>query len=417
MLTFHRSSALSGLLVLGAFVALAALIFQQSAQHSFVQGRAEVNPRRSLTTRHAVDDKLKKRIATTKNTAKITDAMRLVSAAKVRKAQDAVKAARPFSEELLGMIKGLVKKLKGTGLEAELPMLRSSDIKNVGILHISSDTGLCGAYNTFVTKRLGRRIADLNKIGVVPKVVIVGRKGFQKIKKVQADFEVVDKIEIGRKVNATLANIVATSVKNLFLAGEVDKVEVCYQKFKNMLISIPSIRTLLPLTPTSLDDPEDETFELTSAEGKLSVKKEKLKAPKAKEFETDMIFDQPPEVILNSMLPLYLNSIVLSYLMEAQASEISQRMTAMKAATDNAEKLAETLKMEFNKKRQASITAEILEIAAACIALESKEGTAGPDPTENSEAVCDALMEELGTPAEAPAPAPAPAPAKKTAKA
>ena len=103
------------------------------------------------------------------------------------------------------------------------------------------------------------------------------------------------------------------------------------------------------------------------------------------------------------MLPLYLNSIVLAYLMEAQASEISQRMTAMKSATDNAEKLAATLKQEYNKKRQAKITAEILEICIAGMALEGKEGQRGLDPKENDQVVCDALVEELTVPASAPA--------------
>merc|ERR1719287_157566 len=101
---------------------------------------------------------------------------------------------------------------------------------------------------------------------------------------------------------------------------------------------------------------------MTSEDGQLSVKKEKVPKSKAKEIESDVIFDQPPEVILNSMLPLYLNSQLLSMLFDAQASELGSRMTAMKAATDNAEELGKTLTMLYNKKRQAAITQELCEI-------------------------------------------------------
>merc|ERR1711997_408625 len=117
---------------------------------------------------------------------------------------------------------------------------------------------------------------------------------------------------------------------------------------------------------------------LTSQAGKLKVEKEKKKSAKAKEIEPDVIFDQPPETILNSMLPLYLNSQLLSILFDAQASELSARMTAMKAATDNAEDLAKRLTLVFNKKRQAAITQEICEISAGALCLEDKKSSAGP---------------------------------------
>merc|ERR1719330_1925228 len=112
---------------------------------------------------------------------------------------------------------------------------------------------------------------------------------------------------------------------------------------------------------------------MTSEAGKLKVEKEKQKSAKAKEIEPDVIFDQPPGVILNSMLPLYLNSQLLSILFDAQASELSSRMTAMKAATDNADELAKSLTIVYNKKRQAAITQEICEISAGAMSLETKE--------------------------------------------
>merc|ERR1719221_818503 len=128
--------------------------------------------------RSGVDKKMKDRIDSVRKTGKLTDAMRLVAAAKVRRAQDGVEKARPFSVELQSMIKGLVKKLKGTGLEQELPMLRVPEkVSNVGIVIIASNRGLCGAYNTFVFKKTLARVEALNKEGIVPKLFIVGKKG------------------------------------------------------------------------------------------------------------------------------------------------------------------------------------------------------------------------------------------------
>merc|ERR1712039_582746 len=137
-----------------------------------------------------------------------------------------------------------------------------------------------------------------------------------------------------------MGNELSEGLRNLFLSGEADKVEVIYAKFFNLLKNAPSVRSLLPLSPTGIEDPEDETFSMTSEDGKLKVEKEKVGKVKAKEIEPDVIFDQAPATILNSMLPLYLNSQLLSILYDAQASELSSRMTAMKAATDNAENLA-----------------------------------------------------------------------------
>jgi len=192
---------------------------------------------------------------------------------------------------------------------------------------------------------------------------------------------------------------IAETIENYFLSGEVDKVEIAYSRFINLISNEPAIRTLLPLSPTGIEDPEDETFKLTTEDGKLKVEKEKVKAAKAKDIEADVIFDQPPAVLLNSMLPLYLNSQLLSLLFDAQASELSSRMTAMKAATDNAKDLQKKLLLAYNKKRQAAITAEICEISAAANAIESADakGAAGPGlgVMDNEESVASDFMKEL----------------------
>merc|ERR1712157_185719 len=133
-------------------------------------------------------------------------------------------------------------------------------------------------------------------------------------------------------------------------------------------------------------------------DGKLKVEKEKVKSTKAKEIESDVIFDQPPETILNSMLPLYLNSQLLSILFDAQASELSSRMTAMKAATDNAKDLKAKLTTLMNKKRQAAITQELCEISAGAMATETAENKAGPalGVFDNEDNILDDLMTEIG---------------------
>merc|ERR1712176_19364 len=302
----------------------------------------------------------------------------------------------------------------GSGLEAELPMLRVPEkVKNVGIVIVTADRGLCGAYNTFVLKKSAARIAELNGQGIVPTVVLIGRKAQGALKNRLAAVELNYTGKFFRMpdtITAASANEIGQEVSSLFLSGEVDKVEVIYGKFINLLKSDPTIRTVLPLTPTGIEDPEDETFRMTSDDGKFTAVKEKAKAPKAKEIEPDVIFDQPPGVILNSMLPLYLNSQLLSLLFDAQASELSSRMTAMKAATDNANDLEKRLTIVYNKKRQAAITQEICEISAGAMAMESKEDASGPPlgVFDNEDTVGVDFLQELedgSLPDEPPEPA------------
>merc|ERR1712039_1063838 len=352
-----------------------------------------------------IDKAMKERITSVQKTGKLTDAMRLVAAAKVRRAQDGVEKARPFSDELQGMIKGLAKKLKGSGLEQELPMLRVPEkVTGVGMLLVTSNRGLCGAYNTFVMKKALARVQELNSQGITPTILAVGKKA---VSQMNTRFEVAGVqynytgqfFDMPETPSAKVSSEISEALRNLFLSGEVDKVEIIYGKFFNLLKNEPTVRTVLPLSPTGIEDPEDETFSMTSEDGKLKVEKEKVGKVKAKEIEPDVIFDQAPATILNSMLPLYLNSQLLSILYDAQASELSSRMTAMKAATDNAADLAKKLTTLMNKKRQASITQELLEICAGGMATEATENKAGPQlgVFDNEESILDDFMTEIET--------------------
>ncbi|CAJ1334622.1 unnamed protein product [Effrenium voratum] len=403
MAAMRRGSSAGVTVAVGLALFAVSCLWKGEPEVDFVSGGVP-NSRSVKVARCAGDKALKDRVTSIGKTSKLTDAMRLVAAAKVRNAQNGVAKSRPFSDELLGMIKGLVKRLKGSGLEADLPMLRVPEkVKEVGILMMTANRGLCGAYNTFVIKKTGARIQDLNKQGISPKLLIVGKKGLAGMKTrfpkdikfnyTEEWFPMPDTIKA--KDSAEIAEV----LENYFLSGEVDKIEIAYGKFINLISNEPTIRTLLPLSPTGIEDPEDETFRLTTESGKLKVEREKQKAPKAKEIEADVIFDQPPAVILNSMLPLYLNSQILSLMFDAQASELSSRMSAMKAATDNAKELQKKLLVLYNKKRQAAITAEICEQSAAATALESADvkGKAGPalGVVDNEKSVAEDFMKEL----------------------
>merc|ERR1712050_142561 len=263
-------------------------------------------------------------------------------------------------------------------------MLRVPEkVTGVGMLLVTSNRGLCGAYNTFVMKKALAHVQELNSQGITPTILAVGKKAVQQMSTrfapTGAKYNYTGQFfPMPDSISAKASSEISEALRNLFLSGEVDKVEVIYGKFFNLLKNEPMVRSMLPLSPTGIEDPEDETFAMTSEEGKLKVEKQKTEKVKAREIEPDVIFDQPPATILNSMLPLYLNSQLLSILFDAQASELSSRMTAMKAATDNAAELAAKLTTIMNKKRQAAITQELCEISAGAMATETAEDKAGP---------------------------------------
>jgi len=402
----QRRSTIATLLVASvAAVILTAFFHRQVPSiRAFAGGRpCQASQRQLGVGRKAVDIALKERIVSIKKTGKVTDAMRLVAAAKVRRAQEGVEKSRPFSNELVGMIKGITKKLKGTGLEAELPMLKVPEkVNNVAILVIMSNRGLCGPYNSFLSKKTRARVEQLNAAGINPTIVPIGTKALKMIPRrcEGTNYNMSDSFfNMPDSFGAKLASEIGDVLRNMFLSGEVDKVEIIFAKFYNLLKNEPTTRTLLPLSPTGIEDPEDETFKLTSEDGKLSVEKDKVEKTKAKEIEPDVIFDQPPDVILNSMLPLYLNSQILALLWEAQASELGSRMTAMKAATDNAKELAKNLELVYNKKRQAAITQEICEVSSGALAVdEMNEGSITDlGALDSEEVITDEFMQEIET--------------------
>eukprot|EP01018_Ginkgo_biloba_P009235 Gb_31904 [translate_table: standard] len=318
---------------------------------------------------------LRDRINSVKNTQKITDAMKLVAAAKVRRAQEAVVNGRPFSETLVQVLYSLNEQVQMEDID--IPLTQVRPVKKVALVVVTGDRGLCGGFNNFVIKKAEQRMRELKELGVDYTLVSVGKKGNGYFKR--RPYIPVDKfLETGTMPTTKEAQAIADDIFALFVSEEVDKVELLYTKFVSLIKSDPIIHTLLPLSPKGevcdingncVDAAEDEMFKLTTKEGKFTVEREAFRTPTV-EFSSVMQFEQDPVQILDALLPLYLNSQILRALQDSLASELAARMNAMSSASDNASELKKSLSASYNRERQSKITGEILEIVAGANALE-----------------------------------------------
>ncbi|MBD2212481.1 F0F1 ATP synthase subunit gamma [Nostoc linckia FACHB-104] len=308
---------------------------------------------------------IRDRIQSVKNTKKITEAMRLVAAARVRRAQEQVLATRPFADKLAQVLYGLQTRLRFE--EANLPLLRKREVKTVGLLVIAGDRGLCGGYNSNVIRRAENRAKELQAEGINYKFVLVGRKSIQYFQRrdqpIDATYSGLEQIP-----TAAEATKIADELLSLFLSESVDRIELIYTRFVSLVSSRPVVQTLLPLDPQGLEAADDEIFRLTTRGGQFEVERQKV-TTEARPFPRDMIFEQDPVQILDSLLPLYLGNQLLRALQESAASELAARMTAMNNASDNAGELIKTLSLSYNKARQAAITQELLEVVGGAEAL------------------------------------------------
>lgn len=283
---------------------------------------------------------IRRRIKSVKNTRQITKAMELVAASKMKKAQAAALAGRPYAELMAQMLGALATRVE----ESQHPFLAKREIRTRGIILVTSDKGLCGPLNTNVFKLV-------TDIKTPAKYAVIGRKGAQFIARTHrdllADFPANDK--------TTFADIkvVAEFMVKQFLDGVVDTVEVIWPRFRNTLAQVPTLMPLLPLASL-----QEVIADLRSDAGHPA-------APAPSSLENQMLFEPDASTVLDSLLPLYVNREVYQHALDAKASEHSARMVAMKTAKDNATKLLGDLTLEYNKARQAGITQEILEIAAA----------------------------------------------------
>ncbi|MEA5575376.1 F0F1 ATP synthase subunit gamma [Anabaena sp. UHCC 0451] len=308
---------------------------------------------------------IRDRIQSVKNTKKITEAMRLVAAARVRRAQEQVIATRPFADRLAQVLFGLQTRLRFE--DVDLPLLKKREVKSVGLLVISGDRGLCGGYNGNVIRRAETRAKELQTEGLETTLVVVGRKATQYFQrrnyKIDASYTGLEQIP-----TAAEATNIADELLSLFLSEKVDRIELVYTKFVSLVSSRPVVQTLLPLDTQGLEAADDEIFRLTTRGGQFQVEREKVTST-VRPLPRDMIFEQDPVQILDSLLPLYLSNQLLRALQESAASELAARMTAMSNASENAGELIKTLSLSYNKARQAAITQELLEVVGGAEAL------------------------------------------------
>ena len=283
---------------------------------------------------------IRRRIKSVKNTRQITKAMELVAASKMKKAQAAALAGRPYAELMAKMLGAIADRVE----EAHHPFLAKREIRTRGIILITSDKGLCGPLNSNVLK-------VVTDIKTPAKYAVIGRKGTQFIARTHrdllADFAANDRTSFAD------IKIIAEFMVKQFIEGVVDTVEVIWPRFRNTLVQAPTIMTLLPLTSV-----KDIIADLHSDAG-LAV------TTATKSADNPMLFEPDAASVLEAILPLYINRELFQHAIDAKASEHSARMVAMKTAKDNATKLLGELTLEYNKARQAGITQEILEIAAA----------------------------------------------------
>jgi F-type H+-transporting ATPase subunit gamma len=277
---------------------------------------------------------IRRRIRSVKNTAQITKAMQMVASAKMRKAQLAALAGRPYAKLMAEIISQAT---AGAG-EFSHPLMEVRPVKRRALVLITTDKGLCGALNTNLLREAAK--AEPSTI-----FICAGRKG--------AQWAARAKRELAAEVTCKDAPIFADAravgkiVRDLFLEGKVDRVDVAYSRFVSTLSQVPDSAQLLPI-------------------GELKVPGVgKPKSDDAQEF----LFEPAAPAVLGNLLPHYLNYFIFQLLLEAKASEHSARMVAMKNATDNAKQIIKELTLEYNKLRQANITKELLEITSAAMAM------------------------------------------------
>ncbi|MFN5515814.1 MAG: F0F1 ATP synthase subunit gamma [Cyanobacteriota bacterium] len=308
---------------------------------------------------------IRDRIQSVKNTKKITEAMRLVAAAKVRRAQEQVIATRPFADALAQVLYNLQSRLAFA--DANLPLFEQREPKTVALLVVSGDRGLCGGYNANVIRRAEQRSKELTAQGINVQFVLVGRKATQYFERrnatVAASYASLNQIP-----TADEAAEIADTLVSLFISEAVDRVELIYTRFVSLISSQPVVQTLFPLTTQGLAVQDDEIFRVLTRGGKFQVEREKVSS-EVTSFPQDMIFEQDPAQILGALLPLYNTNQLLRALQESAASELAARMTAMSNASDNAGQLIGSLTLSYNKARQAAITQELLEVVAGANAL------------------------------------------------
>ncbi len=279
----------------------------------------------------------RRRIRSVKNTQQITKAMKMVAAARLRKAQERVVAARPYARMLERMLANVAGATTGTDAAAEQPLLAVRAEKRIVLVLVTADRGLAGAFNTNLIKAANEFLRIHAGKGI--EMEAVGRKARDFYKR--RDGLVVGEL-VGVSEKPTLANAqrLAAKLSDRFAKGEIDAVYLIYNEFKSVL---SQKLTEVRLLPVAVD---------------------------ANEAPADYIYEEPPAQLLSSLVPSYVETMIYRAMLESAASEFAARMTAMDAATSNASDVIERLTLHMNRVRQASITREIIEVVSGASALD-----------------------------------------------
>lgn len=316
---------------------------------------------------------IKDRITSIKNTQKITKAMKMVAAAKVKKAENAVRASRPFTLELYKMfswaykqtLKDKCEKVKvENSIDNYTELLAQREVKTVGIVVISSNKGLAGAYCANIARYAINMIKNLNAEGKRVKVYLVGQKVVPPIKSAQNkyDFEIKRTYtNILDGINSSSAYIVASNLADDYISGEIDKIELVTTRYKNMMTYLTESWQLLPVVT---DDERIKEFRSKELDEELNIKHEAGYVEPLSEFLPNL------KAVLAKIVPMFITNVIYQALLEAQASELASRMSAMSAATNNASEMISTLTVEYNKARQGKITQELTEIISGVGAVQ-----------------------------------------------
>lgn len=286
----------------------------------------------------AVGKEIRTKISSIQNTQKITKAMEMVAASKMRKAQERMTATRPYSEK----IKMVVSHIASSHPEYKHPYLSAREVKRIGVIVVSTDRGLCGGLNINLFKKSLQQVADWEAAGHQVDVVTFGGKALSFFNRIKSTKVVAEKSHLGDKPDVTEVIGPVQALLQSYADGQVDEIHLISNIFENTMSQVPTVHQLVPVMPSD-----------------------------AKELEHhwDYIYEPGSKEVLNEVLDRYIESIVYQAVVENVACEMSARMIAMKSATDNAGDLIKELQQIYNRTRQAAITQEISEIVAGAAAV------------------------------------------------
>jgi F-type H+-transporting ATPase subunit gamma len=287
----------------------------------------------------AAGKEIRGKIKSVENTKKITKAMEMVAASKMRKAQERMRAARPYSEK----IRNMAANLGQANPEYTHAFMQTNDAKSAGFILVSTDKGLCGGMNTNVLRALTNQLRINQSAGISAQAVAIGNKGLGFLNRVGAKV-VAHATQLGDKPHLEKLIGPVKVLLDAYVKGEVKSVHLCYTRFINTMKQEPVVEQLLPLS------------------------QEKLQAEKTA-HGWDYIYEPDAQSVIDDLLVRYVESLVYQAVAENMASEQSARMVAMKSATDNAGSVIGELKLIYNKTRQAAITKELSEIVAGAAAV------------------------------------------------